>query len=236
MTTDDVVRPKADAASESPSQPAGAKGEAAGAKESDKISPEEEAWREQVAAAREKANQTQRAAEETELRVTDLRNELSRPGHTPNERNGIAADLDAVGRQVLDLRAQARAAADELNKLLDQGRAKGFSEAPGPKAQTDDGKPNNQYYRERYDKLTQQLRDAERRVQLYENRLRELNQRINNNSVSGDNFYISRLQQDRDDAQRQMEEAQAAYDKARADMDALMEEARRAGVPPGVFR
>jgi len=237
LTTDDVIRPKADTSSESSDSSGGAKADATGAKaEGDKPSPEEAAWREQVAAAREKAARTQRAAEEAELRVTDIRNELSRPGHTANERNNIAAELDAVGRQVLDLRAQARAAADEFNKVLEEGREKGFTEAPGLKAQSDDGKPNDQYYRERYAKLTQNLRDAERKVQLYENRLRELNQQITNQSVSGDNFYIARLQQDRDEAQRQMTEAQAAYDKARADIDDLMEEARRAGVPPGVFR
>lgn len=232
LTTDDVIRPKAESSAEEPGQPS-----VAGAKaEGDKVSPEEAAWRENVAAAREKAKQTQRAAEEAELRVTNLRNELSRSGQTANQRNDVVVELEEVGRQVLDLRAQARAAAEELNKLLEQGKEQGFSETPGPKAQSDDGTPNEKYYRERYNKLMQESRDAERKTMLYENRLRELNQRITTNSVSGDNFYIAQLQQDRDEARRQVEEAQTARDKVRAEIEALKDEARRAGVPPGVFR
>lgn len=237
LTTDDVVRPKTDTVTESPEQPAGANTAQPGPKaESDKVSPEEAAWREQVAAARSKAKETQRAAEEAELRVTNLRNELSRSGQTPNERNNIAAELDDAGRQVLDLRSQARFAADELNKLLEEGRERGFTEAPGLKAQSEDGKPNEKYYRERYHKLLQDVRDAERKVQLYENRVRDINQRITANSVSGDNFYIAQLQQERDEAQRQMREAESDRVEANAKLEALMEEARRAGVPPGVFR
>lgn len=232
LTTDDVVRSKPDSSTEESGQP-----KSAGAKaDGDKVSPEEAAWRESVAAAREKAKEAQRVAEEAELKVTGLRNELSQSGHTPNERNSIAAELDQVGKQLIDLRAQARAANDALNALLEEGKEKGFAEAPGPKAESADGKPNEKYYRERYNKLTQDLRDAERKVMLFENRVRELNQRITNNSVTGDNFYIARVQEDRDEAQRRLEEAQTAREKAQSELEALKEEARRAGVPPGVFR
>jgi hypothetical protein len=233
LTTDDVVRPKVESSAEEAGQPSGA---ASAKAEGDKVSPEEAAWRDNVAAAREKAKQTQRAAEEAELKVTNLRNELSRSGQTANERNDIAAELEEVGRQVLDLRAQARAAAEELNRLLEEGKEQGFRETPGPKAQSEDGSPNEKYYRERYDKLMQESRDAERKTMLFENRLRELNQKITTNSVTGDNFYIARLQQDRDDAQRQLEEAQTTRDRVRAEVEVLKDEARRAGLPPGIFR
>lgn len=236
LTTDDVIRPRADASSESSDQPGATKADEGAKAQGDKVSAEEAAWREQVAAARLKAQATERAAEEAELRVTQLRNELSRPGNTANQRNDIAAALDQVGSQVLELRAQARAAADELRRLLEQGKDQGFSETPGPKAQSDDGKPNEKYYRERYSKLLQEVRDAERKFQLYENRVRDLNQRITVNAVSGDNFYIAHIQEQRDEAQRQMEEAQAARDRAQAELESLKEEARHAGLPPGIFR
>ena len=52
----------------------------------------------------------------------------------------------------------------------------------------------------------------------------------------GDNFYLAHLQEERQEAQEQLGEARAALVRARGDQEALKEEARRAGVPPGVFR
>jgi hypothetical protein len=73
---------------------------------------------------------------------------------------------------------------------------------------------------------------------LYENRVRELQQHIllNGGKNGGDNFYTAQLQQDKEEAQRSLDEARAARSQAASKLDQLMEEARRAGVPPGVFR
>jgi hypothetical protein len=119
---------------------------------------------------------------------------------------------------------------------VEYGREKGFKEAEGPKAVGDDGKPNEQFYRSRFASLNEALQTAERRAQLYENRVRDLNQRISNNSGTGDNFYIAQIQQERTEMQQKLEEARAARAKAQSDLVALLEEARRNGVPPGVFR
>ncbi|HXG67743.1 MAG TPA: hypothetical protein VNO70_21755 [Blastocatellia bacterium] len=242
MTTDEVIRPKveettteatAEKAAETTAEAAQPAAEAKAA--DDKASPEESAWRERVQQARARAKETERAAEEAELRITELRNQLYATG-TPKDRNETAAELDAAGPKLQELRAQARAAAKELEELVAYGREKGFKEAPGPKAASEDGQPNDSYYRQRYNELREALQTAERRVQLHENRIRDLNARITNNSVSGDNFYIAQLQQDRNDELEKLEEARAARSKAQSDIEALMEEARRAGVAPGVFR
>ncbi len=249
LTSDDVVTPK-------PAQPAeGAAKEGENARPGDsakteatkegapkaqageaKSDPEEASWRERVEKARARAKELERQAEETELRVTQLRNDLSASGQGASNRNRTAAELDRTGQQLKDLRANARAASSDLEKLLEYGRQKGFSEAAGPKAASEDGKPNEDYYRTRYAALTEELQTTERRVQLYDNRVRDLNQRITTNSVSGDNFYIAHLKEERDESQQKLEEARAARNKAYNDIDALKEEARRAGVPPGVFR
>jgi chromosome segregation ATPase len=73
---------------------------------------------------------------------------------------------------------------------------------------------------------------------LYDNRVRDVSQRIlqTGGKNGGDNFYLAHLQEERQEAQQQLDEARAASAKARSDLDALREEARRAGVPPGVFR
>jgi chromosome segregation ATPase len=239
LTTDDVIKPQPSAepvTEATPAKPeAGAKPAAPKTAEAG-ANPEEASWRERVQTARERAKLLERAAEEAELRVTEIRNQMGASGQTPQQRNQSAAELEQAGQKVADLRAQSRAAAEDLNKLVEYGREKGFKEAEGPKAASDDGKPNEQYYRSRFASLNEALQTADRRAQLYENRVRDLNQRISSNSGTGDNFYIAQIQQERNEMQQKMEEARAARSKAQTDLDVLLEEARRNGVPPGVFR
>ncbi|MFP5263163.1 MAG: hypothetical protein ACLGJB_14780 [Blastocatellia bacterium] len=199
---------------------------------------EEASWRERVSKARERSKALEQAAEETELRVTALRNDLSASGESAKFRNGTAAELAQAGQQLSELRIQTRAAADDLDQLLDYGRQMGFAEAGEAKATSQDGKANEEYYRTRFAALSETLQTAERRIQLYENRVRDLQQHIllNGGKNGGDNFYTAQLQQDREEAQRSLDQARATRDKARNDIDSLMEEARRAGVAPGLFR
>jgi chromosome segregation ATPase len=199
-----------------------------------KNSADEKAWREQVAKAREQAESLERSAEEAELHTTELRNSLGVAGQDAKSRNAIAAEMDQAGKQVTELKNQARSAKAELQKLLAVGIEKGFTEAQGPKATTSEGKANSDYYKARYAKLQQAIQDAERRVQLYENRVRSLNEMITN--PNRDRFSGSQLQQDRDEAQQKADEAHTALEKAQTDLEKLMTEARAAGIPPGVFR
>jgi hypothetical protein len=205
-----------------------------------KVSAEEAAWRERVRQARERAEALQRAAEEGELRITQLRNDLNVSGQSARNRNQTAADLEQAGQQLSAVRTQARAAKDDLEQLLQYGKEQRHTEAEGPKATAGDGKPNEEYYRSKYNALREEVQTAERRIQLYENRVRDYQQRILNNSGNskrgGDNFYTAQLQEDRDEAQRNLDEARTARDRASSSLEALLEEARRAGVAPGVFR
>jgi chromosome segregation ATPase len=251
LNTDDVVRPVAEQPpAESSKDAAAVKPEDAAKSDpaktaADKAQPgepktnaEEASWRERVSKARERSNALERATEETELRVTSLRNDLSTSGESAKFRNGVAAEMEQTGQRLSELRTQARAAVDDLNQLLDYGRQKGFAEAGEPKATSEDGKANEEYYRTRFAALNETLQTAERRIQLYENRVRDLQQHIllNGGKNGGDNFYTAQLQQDREEAQRNLDQSRAARDKARNDIDSLMEEARRAGISPGLFR
>jgi len=204
----------------------------------DKVTPEESSWRERLSKARDKAKSLERDADQAELRVTELRNNLGTSGQSAKYRNEVAAGLEETGQRVAELRKQARAAAEEVTALEEYGREKKYTEDQGPAAKTSEGNPNEQYYRARFEKLTEAIRDADRRVQVYENRIRDLSQHIllNGGKNGGDNFYIAQLTQDRDEAQQKLNEATAARSKAQADLDALLEDGRRAGVAPGVFR
>ena len=256
LTTDDIIREPASQPSveskEGDAKPADApktdktdpKDQPAKATEI-KVSAEETAWRDQVGKARSRAKELERTAEEAELRVTALRNDLGASGQSVRQRNDTAAELSQAGQKLTDLQNQARAAADDAAQLIEYGRQKGFAEAEGPKATSEEGKPNEDYFRTQFAKLTEALQSAQRRVRLYDNRIRDLNQQITANSsgrnsngkaTGGDSFFAAQLYKDRDEAQQKLEEARSAEVQAQNDLYALREEARRAGVPPGLFR
>jgi len=237
MTSDDVIadRPVQPAETASADRPRTSE-QAKPADASGKASAEEIAWRQAVKKARALADSSQRAAEDTELRMTELRNQLSASGQGPGDRNQTMNDLAATGDTLKRQKAEAREAANDLNKLLEDGRQKGYREEEGPPSVSKKGEPNEDYYRTKFAELNQALQDADRRVQLYQNRINELNQRISGNSRTGDNFYIGQLQQDRDEAQHSLDQAREASQKAQADISALKDQARAAGLPPGIFR
>jgi hypothetical protein len=256
LTTDDVVRPPVeqptgeskdaaakpeDVAKADPAEPKAGQPKATEAK----VSVEESSWRESLGKARTRAKELERAADEAELRITALRNDLGTSGQSARFRNDTAAELGQAGQRLTELRAQARIAADDAAQLIEYGKTKGFTESEGPKPTAEEGKPNEEYYRSQFAKLTEALENAQRRVQLYDNRVRDLNQQISTNSggkdkngrgTGGDSFYGIQLQKDREEAQQKLEEARAAQTQAQTALDALMEEARRAGVPAGLFR
>lgn len=249
LTTDDVARPPAAQPAEESKETA-AKTEGANksteavattaqpAAAEEKVSAEQSSWRDRVGKARNRAKELDRTAEEAELRITALRNQLGTSGESARFRNDVAAEMDQAGRRLTDLRADAHAAAEDLAELVEYGRQKGFAEAAGPQPTSGDGKPNEQYFRARLDKLNGDAESAQRRIALYENRVRDVSQRIlmNGGKKGGDNFYTAQLQQDRDDAQTKLDEARAALTKAQADLDALKDEARRADVSRDLFR
>ena len=237
LTTDDLVRLKTEQPAEESAE--GKPGEAskvAAPAPGAKVSPEESAWRERVQAARARAKSLERAADEAELSITRLRNQLGTSGQSSRYRNETAAQLDEGGRRLTELRAETRRAAADLEELLQYGKQKGYSEEAPAQSILEDGKPNEQYYRTRYAALLDDLKDAERLISLYDNRVKDLNQRILLNSGSGDNFYTMQIQQDRDAMQEKLNDARASREKAQSGIESLMEEARRAGLPPGIFR
>jgi hypothetical protein len=236
MTSDDVLVDRPVRPVEVPSAGKPKTGDEAQTSPSDKPSAAELSWREALKAARKQADSAQRRAEETELRITDLRNQLGAPGQGAGDRNQTMSDLGTVGDTLKQQKAEAREAADALNKLLEEGRQKGYKEEAGPSSVAKNGEPNEDYYRSKFAELSKSLEDAERRVQLYQNKVNELNQSITGNSRSGDNFFIGQIQEQRDEAQHSLEQAVEASQKAQADIAALKEQARASGVPPGVFR
>lgn len=244
LTTETMLKPPGQSASEAQSEALAVKTGDSGATNpppqtaDDKVTAEEQAWREQIANVQDRVKAAKQAAEEGELRITALRNQLAISGQTPQARNETAAELNQAGQQLTALKASAKAAAEELAQLIEVGGLNKYSEARGPDPTLKNGSANQDYYKSRYAALSEAFQAAERRVQLYDNRVRDVSQRIlqTGGKEGGDNFYLAHLQQERQEAQQQLDEERAASMKARSDLDSLKEEARRAGVPPGVFR
>jgi hypothetical protein len=239
LTTEDVVRSRG--SSEASRPPAEAAEEAKPvADAAPPVKPvsgaEQAAWRARVKRSREVFEALDRQAEETEIKVTELRNRLGYSGQTPQERDQTSNEMEATGKQVLELRARARQARDEYEAILEAGHAKGFTEEEGPAAVGKDGKPNAGYYKTRFLELQRKVEDSQRGMRLYENRVRDYNQRMMVNAKSGDNYYLLQVQQERDQAQSKLDQARADAEKAELDLENLLEEARRAGLPPGIFR
>jgi hypothetical protein len=134
-----------------------------------KVSEEESSWRERVGKARNRATETERAAEEAELRVTQLRNELGTSGQTARYRNETIAELGNAGQRVLELRAQARAAADDAAQLIDYGRQKVSQKRKGRPPLKKENRTKSITARNLPNSPKRQ--SAQRRVQLYDNRV-----------------------------------------------------------------
>lgn len=238
LTSDDVAKPPVEQPSVE-TKPGTAKPEDQGKPAGEpKPSPEESSWRERVSKARDRAKALERESEQAELRITALRNDLGVSGQTAKYRNETAAEMEQAGQRLKEVKAQARAAADDLAQLIDYGREKGFTETEGPKPTSEDGKPNDDFYRAQLAKLNEAIEGAQRRIQLYQNRVNDISQRIlmNGGKKGGDNFYMLQLQKDRDEAQEKLDESRAALSKAQTDLENLKEQARRAGVTPDLFR
>jgi hypothetical protein len=78
--------------------------------------------------------------------------------------------------------------------------------------------------------LQNELLDAELRAQVIELRINDLNRRITINSVTGDNFFIGRLRDELQQAERGLEQARARIDAASRQLKELREQARAAGI------
>ena len=209
--------------------------------EGPKEDPAEIEWRSRVAAARERVRQLRQATQETELQLTAIRNTRYADNMTPDRLNAVAASLDRNGQQLSSLHRELNVASQELENVVEEGRLKKFHEAM-KKPTTEKGEPNEDYYKARFVELVDQVNDAERRVKLLDYRIAELQGQLRGNGGvagkkgGGDNFAAMRIQRDIEQAMIDMDMARTDLNRSRQALESLVEEARRAGLPPGIFR
>ena len=250
LTTDDVApAPVA-------GQPAGAQTEAPAAADDSALTPEERAdaakakakggpskapagkkgpsqaelnWRARYAQAESQMRATRERAQQAELQVTELKNQLSAAGSV-EERNSLADSIAQQGEVVRQAQQAATAAAAAFKEIQAEGTTKRFTLAAGPAPTTSGGRANPDYYRQQYVQAQQDLDDAERRLKLYQDRISDARARILNNSGSGDNYAQMGLQEELDAALAELDKAQADRDAAEQRRDAARDAAIRAGI------
>ncbi|MFN7927047.1 MAG: hypothetical protein U0Y68_03730 [Blastocatellia bacterium] len=149
-------------------------------------------------------------------------------------------------------RAEARAAQTIVNRLLDEGREFGYQIAAlAPTLKN--GAPNVAYYRTRFLALQRDLHDAEARADVLQQRTNRLQTAINTtwnapsaagrrgiqfypNNGASDVFYLNRLRDELGGVGSDAQFVQARIAILTEQLQALQEEGRRVGVPPGIFR
>lgn len=193
-------------------------------------SPAELQWRRELAEAERRSRAATAAAQNAEIELTRMRNRLASTS-TTDERNETAAAIEQQGQRIRELQQQAAAEKMALDRIKAEGKSRRFSAGAGPAPTTKGGRPNPDYYRDRYAKAQQDLRDAERRAALYQNRVSDLRTRINVNSGSGDQFTQMPLQTQLDEALRELEKAQSDLELSTQRVDEARRAAGTAGVP-----
>jgi len=190
----------------------------------------EKAWNENLAKLRERVKELERRADQAELEVNRLRNFLFSAEPRDAGANGKAlarsAELTDLAQK---LRAEAKATQREVDELLAEGEAKKYKIATLSPT-TKSGDPNLDYYQSRLAELQTELNDAQARAQVMQLRINELRLRINGNSGSGDSFFLGRLRDELDEAQKGLEKAQTRVAAALEKLEALRKQAREAGV------
>lgn len=194
-----------------------------------KVSQAELDWRSDYAAADEAARDAERRALEAELRVNEMKNGLG-GSSSAAERNADAAALQAQGEEVRRLRAEAAAARSQAERLKAVGSQGQFKPDAGPSPVTKDGTINPAYFQQALQKATTDLADADRRIEVYQNRILELRGEVLNTTGSGDNFAVAKIQEQITQAESDLARAMSDRDAAAAALDQAQTEARSAGI------
>ena len=228
---DDGMTPEERADAEASKKAAAGQGQSdAAAAPGAKVTPEELAWRADYAAADEAAKAAERRALDAELRANEMKNELLQTSSSVAERNAAAAALEAQGNEVREARAEATAARARADRLKAVGAHDKFKPDPGPAPVTKDGELNPSYFLQAVQKATTELADADRRIEVFQNRIVELRGEILRGTGSGDNFAVARIQEQITQAESDLARAQTDRSAAAAALDQAQNEARSAGI------
>lgn len=190
----------------------------------------ERAWRQRYAAAKRVAEDAERAAQDAEIRITELRNELGSRGSDTR----LVAELDRQGTVLAQARDRAKRAQAAFEAVRAEGARKKFSpEAAASTAKSGKGgqQSASAQLRTQYSEAKRRVEDINRRITLYQNRVSDLSTRLTINSGSGDNYAQASIQAELNKAREELQKAQAELPAAQQGFERARRAAAGAGVP-----
>lgn len=172
-----------------------------------------------------------------ELSIQQLRNRLRAGNLDPKEFDSLSQQIKEAEQNLTDLNSKY----DEAKKASDQFRKEGEGQGYKPKLEdipktNKDGTPNPTYYTKNYAQLSEKQQTAESKIQLYQNRLNEAQQRAfqgrsNKATRVGNSYYTDpETKKAIDEAQAELKKAQEDYEKSTSSLEQLQREARQNGV------
>lgn len=202
LTTDDVIAfspasaPAARKVENSPSDEKKITGEKG--KSSEKKSeenPAEKEWNTHLNEAKEKSAELERRADQVEIEITQLRNQLtSAQAKKPEEVNQQNAKITQLRKQSDQLRVEAKNAQQVVSKLEMEGTANTFK-VTEPKLTNEKGEPDSTAISGRREKLQQEIKDAEARIEVLQLQLTKIHSETSRNA---DRFALNRQNEERE--------------------------------------
>ena len=210
----------------------------------------EKSWNVQLFQARQLFRDYERRANQADLEALQGRNVIFYDdAQSLNINNARVEELRARAKIFRD---ESRRAQDAVNRLVDEGKRFGFL-LSSLSSRLKNGEPNLEYYRTQYLALQAEIQDERSRLDLLQsnnNRIQTListnlntyhPRRANGflfypNNGASDSFYLSRLRSEWEEVSGSLQASQTRITILQEQLDKLVDEGRRVGVPPGIFR
>lgn len=238
LTTDDVVglRPTASppVASDKKSEAEKSVTKVAGADKSgsapdDAKKRAEKDWNDRLKAAQRKRGDLERRADQTELQISQLRNQLfSAAARAPEAQGQISVRMNELQGQLNALRSDVQVARQEEEKILEEGRSSSFQIA-GTVLTNEKGEANANAYQDEHKKLQGDLRDAQARIEVLQLRLNTV-QAETQRKGNGDNFTLNQLRAERERVASEIEQTRTRIAELNTKIQTLSQKANSLGI------
>lgn len=241
LTSDDVigaksatpaVAPPAKEDQKDPSEKAASKDAVAVAPVKSEEGPKKKAekeWNERLKKAQEKLSELERRADQTELQITQLRNQLfSATARAPEMNGQLNARISELNGLRNRLRAEAQIAQQGVDALQSEGQRNSYNVA-GVVLTDEKGGANVQAYQSEYDKLQNELSDAQARVEVLQIRLNSIQSEVLKKG-NGDNFTLNRIRQEREQTTADLNDTRNRIEELKSRLQSHRQKAAASGV------
>ena len=167
-----------------------------------KVNPEEKLWNDNLQRAKEKAAQFARQADQTELEINQLRNELSSvQSSSPEQKRETLEKIAKLSKTLSEFKESAQSSNSEVAEVIAKGKDKEYKIAE-PKLTNEKGEIDKEAVAEQVSKNHQEVADAQARIQLLELQLNKLHSQSNQN---GDRYKLNQINTEREQVKQEIE-------------------------------